>query len=267
MPEFTHAILQLVDPGRVHVLALVISRASGLLILAPIYGGAEVPLKVRALLCLAVALLVMPGQWDSSPPQPHSLLHLATFVGSELAIGYVLGLGIWTILTAMQLAGQAISQSGGLALAEVINPTGDANLPVISQFLYLLAVAIFAMLGGHRMVMAGLLETFAVLPLGGAPVAADWNATLTALLSQSCELGVRVAAPTVVALLLANVVLGLLNRTIPQLNLMVVGFGINALVTLGVLCLSLGGIGWVLQDELELAFDTLFSGLTGGAGG
>ena len=81
------------------------------------------------------------------------------------------------------------------------------------------------------------------------------------LLSQSFVLGIRAAAPTMTALLLATLVLGLVSRTLPQLNVMVLGFGINAIVTVGLLSVSLGAVVWLFQADIEPALDVVAEAL------
>jgi len=84
---------------------------------------------------------------------------------------------------------------------------------------------------------------------------------MTSLLTQSFVLGVRAAAPAMVALLLATLVLGLVSRTLPQLNVMALGFGFNVLATLGALSISLGAAAWAFQDQVEPVLETVLDAL------
>src|SRR5688572_19336220 len=232
------------------VFTLVLSRLSGLMMTAPIYGSMEVPARVRALLVVALALLVTPSQ-IAHPAEAATLIDYAVLIGGELAIGLVLGLGVQILFLAPQVAGQLISQMSGIALADVFNPSLDSEIPVFSQLLYLFSLAIFLVIGGHRLVMAGLLETFEVIPPGQASLLATFSESFTTLVAQSFELGLRAAAPTVMALLLATLIMGLISRTVPQLNVMSFGFGVSAITTLVVLSVSLGGVAWALEGRVE----------------
>ncbi|HQU47256.1 MAG: hypothetical protein B7Z73_17640 [Planctomycetia bacterium 21-64-5] len=125
----------------------------------------------------------------------------------------------------------------------------------------MVALAVFLLCGGHRMAMTGFLDTFAALPPGSASMATSLGDMVVTLLVQSFSLGVRVAAPATAALLLASLVLGIVSRTLPQLNVMALGFGLNALVTLSILSASLAGLAWLFQDEVEPALNTVLSAL------
>ena len=97
---------------------------------------------------------------------PTSLVDCALAIGIELLIGLALGLGATLLIAGMQLAGQLMAQASGLSLAEVFDPGLDANVPVLSQFLSMFTLVIYLLIGGHRWLMAGLLNTFTTLPLG-----------------------------------------------------------------------------------------------------
>lgn len=245
------------------VFTLVLARVSGLVSTAPIYGTAETPPRVRALLAFTLALLMMPTQWNAGGPLPETLIDLLIVVAGELMIGLTLGLGVSILFSAAQLAGQVISQVSGMSLADVFDPTFDENVPLFSELLRLFTLAIFLGMGGHRLVMAGLLDTFAAIPPGQAGVSDSLAECLSALVSESLALGIRIAAPVTTALLLAALVLGLIGRTVPQLNIIALGFGLNVIVTLLTLALSLTGIAWVFQDQVEPFLAQLIDGVTG----
>ena len=109
----------------------------------------------------------MPSQWSVPLPYPGGLLVYAMIIAAELMIGLVLGLGITVMIGGMQTAGDLMSRVGGLTLADVLDPTTQASVPLFSQFLGLLSTAVFIIIGGHRMLMGGLLDTFKTIPPGG----------------------------------------------------------------------------------------------------
>lgn len=237
---------------------LVLVRVSGLVMTAPIYGTPEVPMQVRALLAFALALLVTPMQLGAAVSYPDSLLAYGAVVGKELLIGVALGLGVMVVFSGVQLAGETIGRTGGAMLADVYDPSSGTSVPLFSQLMYLLAVAVFVCIGGHRMVMAGLLDTFRALPPGSGGPPPTLAETFVVLVTQSFVLGLRAAAPVLTALLVSNLVLGLIGRTLPQLNILAMGFGVNALFTFGVLALSLGAAVWVFQDQIPPTLEMLW---------
>ncbi len=259
------------DAEKLLLLTLVLTRVSGLMMTAPIYGGTDSPMQVRALLAFALAVLLMPSQWGVHVTDPGSTVCYLVFIGGELLVGACLGLGITILFSGIQMAGNLISRAGGLTLSDLFDPSVNSDVPLFSRLLTLIGTAIFACIGGHRVVMAGLLDTFAVIPPGGslaclfAPHAAASHAgfldsllgAMLTLIAQSFQLGVRVCMPVVLAALLATLILGLIGRTLPQLNIMAVGFGLNAMLTFAMMLLSLGTAFLVFQEQLSPAIETL----------
>ncbi len=184
-------------------------------------------------------------------PDPKALVNFMTLVGTELAIGFVIGLAVWLLFTAVQIAGQIISQTSGMSLADVFSSSIGSSTPLLAQGLYWVALAVFLTIGGHRLVMQGLLESFDSAPLGASVLSPAISEMIIDVVAMSFELALRIAAPAFTALLLSTLVMGLISRTLPQLNILVVGFGVNAMVTFAVLAFSLGGAAWAFQEQIE----------------
>jgi flagellar biosynthetic protein FliR len=212
-------------------------------------------------LAVGIAFLILPSQWHVRVEDPRNIVYYLVFLGSDLVIGLTLGFGVVILFSGLEVAGHTIGQVSGLMIAEVFDPTTGNNTSVFSRLLFLTALAVFVCIGGHRTVMAAMLDTFAAIPPGGAVDAGSLSATLVTLVAQSFLLGLRAAAPILVAVVLANVVLGLIGRTLPQLNVLVLGFGVNSLLTLAMLSFTLGASIWVFQEQLDPALQTLSEAL------
>jgi len=247
------------------VFTLVLSRVSGLMLTAPLLMSAEIPIQVRAFLTVAIAVLLTPAQLAAPVDYPTDLVAYAVLVGTELLLGMILGAGVMILLAGVQITGQLISQLSGMSLADVFNPGFDSEVPLIAHLMYLTTLSVFLLIDGHRYLMGALLGTFRTIPLGGGRLPDTMAETVALLLSESFSLGIRAAAPAMIALLLATVLLGLISRTIPQINVMVVGFGINSLITLGVVTISLGSMVFVFQEAFEPAIDAIVQTLEGAA--
>lgn len=233
---------------------LILGRIGGLMATAPVLSGQSSPLRVRALLTVGLTMLVLPTQLEhveALTMDGLSLTRFAMMTAMEVVVGLLLGLGVMILLSGVQVAGQVVAQVSGLSLGDVFNPALDDNVSVFSQLYYFVTLAAFVCIGGHRMMIDALLGTFAWAPPGGAVFSASYTEVLVGLLGQSFELGVRAAAPLLIALFLATVVLGLISRTLPQINTIVVGFSVNSLLTLSLMMLTLGGVVWTFQAPLD----------------
>ncbi|HEY2841089.1 MAG TPA: flagellar biosynthetic protein FliR [Pirellulales bacterium] len=239
----------------------VLARVTGLVLTAPLCTSIQAPKQVRAVLALALALVITPTQIELAPTPPQTLAALSLPLANELIVGASLGLGVSILLGAAQISGHLIAQLSGLSAAQAFDPGMGGSVPVFSRLLGLFATAIYLIVGAHRWLIGALLETYRVIPAGAAKLSESLGETLLAILSQSFSLGVRGAAPVVLALMLATLILGLIGRTLPQLNVLALGFGLNALVTFGVLMISLGTIAWLFEAELQPAISALFEAI------
>jgi flagellar biosynthesis protein FliR len=240
---------------------LVLTRLGSLLMTMPMLGTATVPLQVRALLAVSISLILTPLFWAQPIPQPENLIILGILLAREAILGLALGLAVLILLSGMQLAGQIVSQTSGMTLADVANPTFDTTTPLFSQILEMLAIAIFFLVGGHRQVMDALLRSFAWMPPGTGHLPDSTLEALAEITSRSFDIGIRASAPVIVALLLATLVVALISRTLPQLNAVAVGLNFNSLMGLGIFALCLGSAAWVFQNELESSIDTIMESL------
>jgi flagellar biosynthetic protein FliR len=203
----------------------------------------------------------VPTQWHVTVEPSGNAIQYVMLLGSEALIGACLGLGVLIFIHGMTLAGELVGQASGLTLSDVFDPALDENVPLFSRLMFLVTVSVFVCLGGHRMVMAGLLDTFGAIPPGSGGIPGSLGETFVALVSQSFSLGIRAAAPAVTALLLSTLILGLIGRTLPQLNILTLGFGINALLAFAALALTLGSAAWAFQDQIEPAMETILETL------
>lgn len=249
--------LELFLTSRFIVFTLVLGRISGMIIIAPIFGTLSLPRQVRAFLAVAIALLVTPVYLDITLPPVTDLAAYGRMMGNEVAIGLLLGLGVTIMFSGIQVAGQIVSQMSGLSLSDVFDPGFDEQVSMFTNLFHMLTLAVFVAIGGHRIMIEAVLQTFAWAPPGHAVLGDTFVDVLTNLMTQSFALGIHAAAPLLIALFFSTIVLGLIGRTLPQINIIAVGFGINSILTLAMTLLSLGAVAWTFQEPTVDALRTL----------
>ena len=241
---------------------LVFVRILAVTMTAPILGSRIVGLRTRLaiaamLMMLAMPLVHVPAELTMQTSAPGTAQWLP-FIFSEAAIGITLGLGVTIIFSAASAAGAAIGQMTGLQLGETGG--GDLQSPV-SRFFHIVSIAAFALMGGPALVVTGLLDTFIQIPLTTTLADVPMVSMATELLQQSFMLTLRAIGPVMIALFAANIVIGLLSRTYPQMNLLGLGLGSNLVVMFLAVFLSLGGTVWLFVDDIEPTIEFLQEGL------
>jgi flagellar biosynthetic protein FliR len=239
---------------------LVMTRLSTLLMAMPAVG-VGVPKRIRAFLALVLTILLLPTVASATPaetlPRIENLVELGIAVAREGLIGLLIGATIQLIITGLQLGGEAITSTGGMQLGDAVDPTTSSSMPSVARLVGLLVTAVMLILGGHRMLLGVLLDSFESMPAGQVQFHESMMALVVDQLSAGMAAGMRVAAPVIAALLLSNLVTGLISRTLPQINVLAIGLSINALAMLVVLALTIGSVGLIFRDELATATERL----------
>jgi flagellar biosynthetic protein FliR len=151
----------------------------------------------------------------------------------------VLGYAVLLLFVGIQFAGQFAGLQMGLDIVDVIDPHSSGQISIIGQYLNILAILILLTIDGHHLVLQGLARSFEVIPLGGIVLKEALMLKLIALSSEVFIIAIKISAPVVLALFLVSVALGVLARTVPQMNILVVGFPVQLAAGLGVLIASL----------------------------
>lgn len=236
---------------------LVMSRVTGMVLLAPIFSSTQMPMRVKAFMGIGLSLVVTPMQISDVPSIQGGVFGLAPLLAGEILIGLMLGLGIRLIFTGVQLTGQIIGHMSGMQIADVFDPNSSSQIPIYSQLLDLFTMAFFLVIGGHRRVIGALLSSFQSLPVGGSKVERDVVSELEVLMSACFHLGVQIGAPIIVSLLLATLILGFVARTLPQLNVFQVGFNLNSFIVFLVLIFSIGAIAGLFEGHLDWTLERM----------
>jgi flagellar biosynthetic protein FliR len=198
-------------------------------------------------------------EFHLAPPLPGTLIEYAWLALVEFGLGLALGLGVMTIVSGLQMAGSLIDAQIGVSLGSVINPEFESDASLSGELLHQLGLVVFLMVGGHHLIVSALLDTFQALPVGFAWVAPSAIDLLSGLVHQSLVLAVQIAAPVIGMMAVVGVAMGYLGHTIPQLNVLVVGFPVRTLVGLVVMGLAVPGIADVLASVLPEAIQQLKS--------
>lgn len=223
------------DAAWIAAVLLMSVRLGALFILAPVFGAAAVPVRVRTLLALGLSAALVAGLPQPAPVPVLAAGPLAVAMFSEALLGAAMALGLHTVFAAFQFAGKLLDVQVGFNLGSVLDPVTRAQSPLLGSALHHLALVLFFLLDGHHMLMRALAYSLHKQPLGSLP--RDWGlAPFVDLFGAMFIFGLTLVAPVVVALLLMDVGLGVLSRSIPQLNVFTIG--IPAKITVGLLLLA-----------------------------
>ncbi|MFK7890283.1 MAG: flagellar biosynthetic protein FliR [Granulosicoccus sp.] len=241
--------------GWVGIVLWPLFRVAGLLAILPTIGGGEVPVRVRVGLAVLITVLIVPTldpMPQVDPLSPDSVL--ITF--QQLLIGLAMGLIVLVVFNAVTLAGESIAITMGLGFALMNDPQNGVQVPTVSQFYLVMATLLFLAMNGHHAILHLLHSSFTLLPVGmtlGAGsfwLLLEWGAFIF--------LGaLTIALPALAAMLSVNVVMGVITRSAPQMNLFSVGFPITMTVGFFAIMLTLPGFKHSFENLLKIAESTV----------
>jgi flagellar biosynthetic protein FliR len=239
---------------------LVLARMAGLMMAAPVFSSTLIPMRAKVLLTLAMSMAVFP-MVSAHMTVPVTLVSAASGMVGELMIGLFIGFGASLLFLAVQVAGQVMGQQAGLALGAVFNPVMDSSMTAGAQLFFFVALMVFVGVGGHRDLVEALLQSFQTIPPLGFRLSEDLTALIVELLGLSFMWAIRIAGPVMLALVVTLVALGFIGRSVPQLNILTVGFPLKAGVGVLVMALSIVSLEPVLMDGWAACMDAVRVGL------
>lgn len=234
----------------------VFTRVGAALMVAPVFGGGQTPMRVRLLLTLALTLLLTP----LTPALPAPAVWSAQWflqLSQQFAIGVAMGFVLRICFEAVALAGTLVSNGMGLGFAQMADPVNGTSAPVVSNFFTVIATLIFLALDGHLVFIQLLADSLRSLPPGGAGLSAVSSQQIALAGLQLFAGAVQIALPATIALLLANMAFGVMSRAAPTLNLQSVGLPLSLVIGLLLLQASLPSLQMVFTQLLDSSWSLI----------
>jgi flagellar biosynthetic protein FliR len=231
---------------------LVFVRVLAFLGVAPLFANQAVNARVQVLLGLALAFALYPLVRPQIPDfEVASTLFLAVLAVQEVLLGAIMGFAFTLLLGAVQLAGQAMGSTMGLALANIFDPATSAQVNVLAQFYTFMAVVLFVVADGHYLFLRLMVESFERVPPGAMALGEAGARTVIGAGGHMFALGVRLAFPVLLTLMVVYAAAGVMSRAAPQIQVFFVLMPLNIAIGLFVFSAMLGVSAAVLHEEFR----------------
>jgi flagellar biosynthesis protein FliR len=243
--------LQLIPINEFQVFLICLARVAGFVGAIPVILANQTPAQVKAGLVFMIALVLFPVMEPSIPPvsfQPGTYILLMI---SEVLLGSMIGLIARMIFTAVEYGGTVIGYQMGFAAANIFDPQNQRQIALISQFQNVFAILIFLAVDGHHVFLQLAAESYRILPPGVFNISGEAIPYLIKLTSRIFFLGIQFSAPILAVLLLSGLILGILSRVFPQLNVFLLSFPLNIVISFTVIGLTLPLVTTLLRREFD----------------
>jgi len=236
---------------------LIFVRISGIFMMAPIFGSRNVAGRIKASLALIITYIIFPLIFDTNTVIPNQFLSYFFMVIGELIIGLILGFISSLVFSAIQMAGQLLDMQIGFGIVNMLDPLSGQQAPLVGNFKYILALIVFLATNGHHVLLSALFASFKLIPVTGIVVNVAIAQFVIDIIGSMFILALKISLPVLVAVVLTDMALGILARTMPQMNIFVVG--VPGKIIVGIFVLSIGLPFYIFF--LEMAFDGMYKNI------
>ncbi|MDP4179470.1 MAG: flagellar biosynthetic protein FliR [Bacillota bacterium] len=215
---------------------LVFVRMTGLFVIAPIFGRRNIPVYLKVGLALLSAILLINTIKISAIDFNNNIYTYTFLIFKEFVVGIILGYIANIVFDAILMAGQMIDMQVGFGMVNVLDPISNIQIPISSNFYYILSMMVLLAANGHHIIMKALFESYKFIPIGSVTFNDVLLQDVLSSLSKMFLIGFKISAPIIAAILVTDIALGIISKSIPQMNVFVVGM--PAKIILGVLVMA-----------------------------
>jgi len=230
----------------------VFARIMGFFIILPVLSGNSIPIPARLILSVALAVLAFVGNVVVLPAYEPTILGFGLMVASEFFVGLIIGLIVMMIFSIFHFVGQLVDFQMGFGMVNVFDPFTQQQTPITGNFYFLIVSLFFVTTGALRQVMGAFFQSFGEIPLGQGQLFGNWILAnqIVAIIVYYFTLGLRIALPVIGTIIIVDVVLGILVKAVPQMNVFVVGLPIKVMLGLIIIFLTLPFLTAVFEMEI-----------------
>ncbi len=249
-------VVEFLTPANVVGFLLLFFRFAGLFIMVPLFSHTSIPITVKTSIAFVFSVLF----FSNMPPLQLEVttVNVILAILSEFLLGFTVGLMLQLVMNIMTFAGIQISFIMGFSMSSVIDPQSGISMPIISNILALLALMIFLALDGHHVVLLFVNDSLREVALGGFMLKEEVFDYMLKATTNMFVVGFMIAFPIIALSLLADIIFGMLMKTMPQFNLLVIGFPIKIMVAFVVIIATLATFMGIFSKEMSEALNSLF---------
>lgn len=237
---------------------MLLTRMSAFIVSWPIFGTETISNQIKILFAVSLTLVIFPTLHFTVEQHQAVEQNLILLAMREGAIGLAIGYLGRFFFFAFRIAGEMISQSIGLSAAQMFNPTLGGQVTAVEQVYLGLASLFYLAVNGHHFLITGLVSTCETVRIATLSFNTSQFIGIAPMMQEVIELGLKLSAPVVISILVVNLVLGVVGKTVPQLNVLVTSFPINILIGFALMIVTLPMLMDNMGDFLNLSTERVF---------
>ena len=189
----------------------------------PVIGNRSVPLPAKIGLSVFVSILLLSMMRGSVGELPDETISFIIVIVKEVLVGITLGFITKFIIVSVQMAGELVGIQMGFGVARVMDPGFQMQVSIVAEFQIFLVLLFYLTLNGHHFLLSGLFQSYESIPIAKSFIGGGIERHVVDMAAGMFQAAVKIGAPIIVTLLLLNIALGIIARTVPQMNIFIVG--------------------------------------------
>lgn len=242
------------------VFALVLIRVSGLCVVAPVIGGSQIPIQIRTLFALSLALVIFPMMKNAPELSvPVTFIGLALVVFKELVLGMFIGFFVSVIFLGFEMGGRFVSVHMGMSMARMLDPFSGKQSSVIGQLFGLLTMTAFVLIDGHHMMLKAVMYSFENIPLSGVVFTSELLSETIKSMNIVIYTALKIAMPMMGALFAINMLFGFIARLVPKMNVFILSLPVKIAAGVFLTVIVLPSLINLFIEVMQTVYTDLFS--------
>ncbi|HOA81963.1 MAG TPA: flagellar biosynthetic protein FliR [Defluviitaleaceae bacterium] len=223
--------------SKYQIFLMILVRMTGLFLITPIFSRDNIPniLKIGfSFFCSIILINIIDVDFVNLAP-----FELFIFSIKELLVGIMLGFVSYLFFTIFYLAGQVIDMQIGFGMVNVLDPQQNIQVPIMGSFYYMICILLFLILDGHHSLIEALVNSYDYIPIGQFRFSGDMINHLVRTLTQVFFISFKISGPVLAAIFLSDVLLGVLAKTMPQMNVFIVGMPLKIFIGIATVVITI----------------------------
>ncbi len=242
---------------------IILLRVSAIIVVAPVFSSSAIPPQVKIAFAFVFSLALYPVVKGYIQLPDFTVLNIAMITVRELLLAVAMAICIHFVWAGIELGAQLVGFMMGFSIANVLSPEENVQISILSEFASIFAILVFLIIDGHYVFIRAMADSFRLIPVGGFVAGKSLFNAFNHLVVMMFGIAFKVLSPAIIALLITNVVFGIIARVMPQINVMIVAFPLSIGIGLFVLGITFAYSAGVISSYYQQALSIVYAILGG----
>lgn len=240
------------------IFLLVLVRITGMFFLSPIFGRRNIPNYFKIGFCFIFSVITANSITMPDLTQYVSLTAYVILIAKELLIGLMMGFISYMLFSSIYIAGQLIDMRIGFGMVSMFDPITNVQIPITADFYVIIATVMMLITDSHHLLIQAIVDSYDILPIGEAIFGGAVIEQTFKLFTSVFELGFRIAAPITVSILITDLSLGIISKSMPQMNVFMLGMPIKIILGLIIIFITIGAFKGIVNVIIQGTYEEIY---------